>query len=133
VIDLFELAERSGIEIRWEDLGERHGEYLRGVITLNPHRPDKVQRIVLAHELGHAWHSHQPTSDPRRKARQEREADEHAAMLLVQPWQHRHAELMYGPSVGAVAAELGVPARFVERLRDVVKRGGCSRQCRRSA
>ena len=29
---------------------------------------------------------------------------------------------MYGPAVGAVAAELGLPARFVEALREVERR-----------
>ncbi len=128
-MDMLAVARERGIEVRWDDLGARHGEYGDGVVTLNHHRSEEVQRIVLAHELGHAWHRHRPTSEPGRSVRQEREADEHAAMLLVQPWEFRRAELMYGPHVGAVAAELSVPARFVERLREVARRGGCARRC----
>lgn len=120
--DLFELARRSGIKVVWRDMGRRHGEYRQGTITLNPDRTQEVQRIVLAHELGHAALRHRGTDDPGLTARQEREADRFAAMLLVGPEEHRRAEEMYGPHPGAVAAELGVPARFVERLREAVER-----------
>lgn len=129
MMDMLGVARGRGIRVEWADLGARHGEYGAGVITLNDNRPEKVQRIVLAHELGHAWHDHSPSEVPGVVERQEREADEHAALLLVQRMDYVKAEHMYGPSVGAVAAELGVPARFVHRLRSVQRRGAWPSWC----
>lgn len=128
-MDMLGVAQERGIRVQWADLGSRHGEYHEGVITLNDDRPEEVQRIVLAHELGHAWHDHQPTSSRWARERQEREADEHAARLLVTRFQYANAERMYGPSVGAVAQELGVPARYVERLRDITRRDDWGERC----
>lgn len=128
-MDMLGVAESRGIRVEWRDLGERHGEYHEGVITLNGGRPEEVQRIVLAHELGHAWHGHEPSGNSRVRARQEREADQHAATLLVNRFDYEKAERMYGPSVGAVAAELGLPARFIEHLRDHTRRGGWGPRC----
>lgn len=123
--DMLDIAERRGIAVEWVDLGRRNGEYEDGVIRVNPGRLAATQRITLAHELGHAWHGHSACQhDVRRAAKQERDADAHAALLLVDEFTYRAAERTYSESgVGAVAAELGVPARFVERLREVERDG----------
>ncbi len=129
-MDMLAVAQGRGVDVVWDDsLGARHGEYDGERIILNSRRPEEVQRLVLAHELGHAWHRHQRTDEPRVRGRQEREADEHAAVLLVRRHDYQMAERLYGPNVGAVAAELEVPARFVERLRDVERRGGWGPRC----
>lgn len=128
-MDMLGVAQGRGIRVQFGDLGERHGEYGDGVITINERRPEEVQRIILAHELGHAWHDHQATVDPRRTAKQEREADEHAVRLLVDRFAYEKAERMYGPSVGAVAAELGLPARMVETLRGITRRDEWGERC----
>jgi Zn-dependent peptidase ImmA (M78 family) len=99
------------------------------VVTINERRPEKVQRIILAHELGHAWHDHRPTRDLRLQARQEKEADEHAVRLLVDRFAYAEAERLYGPSVGAVARELELPSRMVETLRDITRRGEWGSRC----
>lgn len=121
--DILDIAFQRGVRVEFADLGSRNGEYADGVVTINHRRPEHVQRIILAHELGHHAHDHKPTENRHRKAFQEREADRHAARLLVDRITYQNAEQMYGPSVGAVAAELGVPARYVEALRDVTLRG----------
>lgn len=128
-MDMLGIAQERGIRVQWADLGDRHGEYGQGVITINERRPEEVQRIILAHELGHAWHDHRPVPDPFAERRQEREADEHAARLLVDRHTYEAAERMYGPSLGAVARELGLPARLVERLRDITRRGDWGSTC----
>src|SRR5690348_16335759 len=113
------IAHQRGIEVRWADLGERHGEYVDGVVTIHEDRPEEVQRIILAHELGHAALNHHPTRSRWTRELQEREADKHAAMLLVARLAHERAERLYGPSIGAVAAELEMPTRIVEALREI--------------
>lgn len=123
MLDMLDVARQRGVRVAWDDLGDRHGEFDgQRTIALNNRRPEEVQRIVLAHELGHHHHGHQVTDDARLRARQEAEADRHAAVLLVDRWTHEHAERVYGPSEGAVAAELGVPTRFVTALREVARR-----------
>ena len=129
MIDVYAVADRLGVMVEFADLGQRHGEYRDGVVTIHEGRPDTVQRIILAHELGHHWFSHRRTTDRWTRAHQEREADEFAARLLVSRLDYQWAERLYGPSVGAVAAELEVPARFVERLRDVTNRGDWGPVC----
>lgn len=121
--DMLDIAAARGIEVHFVDLGTRNGDYADGVIRVNSRRPEQVQRIILAHELGHEHYRHEPASTPRQERLQEAEADRHAAMLLVDRITYGDAEQMYGPSVGAVAAELGVPARYVEALREVERRG----------
>ncbi|GAB3884393.1 ImmA/IrrE family metallo-endopeptidase [Terrabacter terrigena] len=120
--ELLETAQRRGLVVELkDDLGERNGEYEDGVIRINTRRLAATQRITLAHELGHAWHGHTACNhDARRAARQEREADAHAAMLLVEEAAYRQAEATFSEAgIGAVAAELGVPNRFVERMREI--------------
>jgi Zn-dependent peptidase ImmA (M78 family) len=126
---MIDVATRRGIAVRWASLGARHGEYAAGVVTINEDRPEEVQRIIMAHELGHAFHGHEPAFTPSQQERQERQADEHAAILLVNRSDYERAERMYGPAVGAVAAELGVPARFVYRLRSIQRRDAWPSWC----
>ncbi|NUP32911.1 MAG: ImmA/IrrE family metallo-endopeptidase [Streptomycetaceae bacterium] len=118
---LLDTAERRGLTVEWVDLGSRNGEYECGTIRINPNRLARTQRWTLAHELGHAWHDHEACHhDAARAARQEREADAHAAMLLVDEFTWRAAEREFSEAgIGAVANELEVPQRFVERMREL--------------
>lgn len=120
--DMLEIAKYRGVEVQVVDLGDRNGDYADGLIRINSRRPEHVQRIILAHELGHEHHNHLPAGSRYAQRAQEAEADRHAAMLLVGRTTYQRAERMYGPAVGAVAAELGLPARFVEALREVERR-----------
>ena len=113
--DLVRMALDQGLGLKYRDLGRRHGEYQHtgGLITINPHRSIVVQRVTLAHELGHAHHAHAWTDDPRLHARHERLADEHAARLLISPAEYAIAEALVGAHPGALAKELGVLERVV--------------------
>lgn len=115
VDDLVRMALGQGLGLKFRDLGRRHGEYLHAgrLITINPRRSTVVQRVTLAHELGHAHHAHAWTDDPRLHARQERLADEHAARLLISPAEYAIAEALVGEHPGALAKELGVLERVV--------------------
>lgn len=103
------------------------GEFLRGVyederrtITLSTGLTARQARCTLAHELGHAWHGHRWQGDPHHDADRERLADEHAAVLLVDPALYARAEGLVGPHPGAIARELDVSPGVVrawQRLR----------------
>lgn len=117
--DMMSLATARGLRVTWRDLGRRNGEYhSSGLIILNPHRALVTQRVTLAHEIGHAYYGHTWTDDPRQHEAQERQADRHAAQLLITKADYAQAEALTGPHPGAIARELGVTRRLVELWRD---------------
>ncbi|WP_313276836.1 ImmA/IrrE family metallo-endopeptidase [Timonella senegalensis] len=113
---LLTLADADGVRVMWRNLGKRRGEYKHTarLITINPRMSDLLQRSTLAHELGHAYYGDQWTDDPAVKDAQERRANRYAARLLISPLEYAVAEAMVGPSVGALAKELGVSTYIVE-------------------
>ena len=112
---MLKLATERGVRVAWRDLGRRHGEYhSTGLILLNPRRSTTMQRVTLAHELGHAHYGHTWTGDAVLHARHERVADEYAAELLIRSRDYALAERIAGPHLGGLARELGVTTRIVE-------------------
>lgn len=106
-------AEAQGLRVAWRDLGPRNGELARnGLVTLNPRRTEAVQRITLAHEVGHWWHGHDWTRE-HSVERDERQADTYAARLLIDEVAIRRAANAVGEHPAALARELGVTARLV--------------------
>lgn len=115
---LLEVARERGVRVAWRDLGRRNGEYhSSGLILLNPRKSLLVQRVTLAHELGHQAYGHTWTDDPVLHARYERQADRHAAGLLISSEDYRRAEQIVGPHAGALAKELGVTRTIVDAWR----------------
>lgn len=127
-------AHAQGLRVAWRDLGRRAGEFhSSGLILLNPRRTETVQRVTLAHELGHAHYGHAWTDDPREHASRERLADRYAAHLLISPARYAAAERLVGPHAGAIARELEVTAAVVETWRaDALRRGVIPQQRRAS-
>ena len=124
--ELLELADQSGLAVVWD---RALGEHLRGlllvddgVIVLNAWLDEAQQRSTLAHELGHAWYGHRPTGDEHGDARDERQADEYAARLLVDPLAYAAAERAVGTHPGALAVELGVTAGVVATWQRLARR-----------
>lgn len=114
VADLVLLAEGMGVRVRWarpdrmDDLAAY--DHRTRTIWLRDGRADMPTRCSLAHEIGHAHYGHRPGGDYRR---QERQADEWAALLLVSEDEYRRAERLVGHEVGALARELDVTQRLV--------------------
>lgn len=115
--DLIDYAMGHGWGIKLIDLGRRNGEYSNGLIKVNPRKSPYRQRLTLAHEIGHAHHDHPWADDPVVHERQEREADVIASHLLIKVDDYAYAERIVGEHPGAIAKELGVPARYVELWR----------------
>jgi Zn-dependent peptidase ImmA (M78 family) len=117
--------------VAWRDLGRRAGEFhSSGLILLNPKRTETVQRVTLAHELGHAHYGDIWTDGAREHAVRERLADRYAARLLITPAPYGAAERLVGPHVGAIARELEVTTGVVEAWRADVLRNGVPTQRR---
>ncbi|HEY0217914.1 MAG TPA: ImmA/IrrE family metallo-endopeptidase [Cellulomonas sp.] len=116
--ELLTWAAEQGVRVGWRPLGRRDGEYhSSGLILLDPRRPETVQKVTLAHELGHAHYGHTRTDDPSEHRHRERLADRYAARLLIAPSEYALAERLVGSHPGALARELGVTAAVVEAWR----------------
>ena len=78
-----------------------------------------VQTCALPiYELGHCVLGHDPAATGWIKDRQERDADQWAARLLISAVEYRAAEHLHGPHPGAIAAELEVTKHLVEVWRE---------------
>lgn len=108
-MDLHRYADRLGVHVAYAEIcAWGRFDQLARRVTLRPDLGAVQERCTLAHELGHAYWEH-TESGPR----QEKQADEHAARLLIPPPAWAWATSQAG-SLGEVAAELGVLPRLVE-------------------
>lgn len=102
-----------GVHVAFRDLGRASGYWLgSGLIVVNYRSTEQVQRLTLAHELGHCHHGHDWTREHDQE-RDEREADRFAARLLISREAYADAERLVGNHPGALARELGVTRRLV--------------------
>jgi Zn-dependent peptidase ImmA (M78 family) len=121
---LFDLAEMQGIRVEYARLRGRDGEYrddLR-LIRLREGMSLRRMRSILAHELGHAAFGDVPTPYGPLHARQERRADEWAALRLISFEAYREAESVREGHVASMAHDLGVISRIVEAYQRVLER-----------
>lgn len=111
-------AESMGLRVTFRDIGSRTGYlYGGGLVVLNHRHHVNAQREALAHEMGHAHHGHD-WSREHDVARDERQADQYAARLLITVNDYAAAEVACGAHPGALARELGVTRRLVELRRE---------------
>lgn len=113
-----QIAEALGVTITHHDGGEKGRYYGHNTISLRRNLGHINRRSSLAHELGHLVLGHDPAAEGWHHARQEREADEWAANLLITPETYREAELANGPHAGAIASELEVTKHLVQVWRE---------------
>ncbi|MGW8566870.1 ImmA/IrrE family metallo-endopeptidase [Isoptericola sp. NPDC055881] len=123
---LLDLAAERDLYVAWDrGLGEHVRGLLlldEGVILLNAWMSEAQQRSTLAHELGHAWYGHPPVGLLHGDPHDERQANEYAACLLIDPRAYAAAERATGAHAGAIAAELGVTAEVVAAWQGLVRR-----------
>lgn len=100
-----------GIDVEWEHLGERRGEYRwwQDTVVLNRRLTDAQAASCLAHELGH-----RAFGDTCSTPANERRAWEYGAALLIHPDEYAAAERLVGCNVAALALDLGVTRTLVE-------------------
>jgi Zn-dependent peptidase ImmA (M78 family) len=122
---LLDLAQQAEIRIEYTRLRDgRDGEYIhaRKLIRLRHGMSARLHRSVLAHELGHAAMAHAPTRFGPVHAKQERAAEEWAALRLISPADYCHVEELHGGHAGAMALELGVMRSIVDAFRALLLR-----------
>lgn len=115
---LFRLVDELGLHVV-EAPGRTRGGFTpaSATIRLAPGMTARTARSVLAHEVAHAVLGHRPTEQHDERARQEREADDWAARLLITPEAYSSAESLCGPHLAPLAFELGVTVEIVAAFR----------------
>lgn len=110
-----ELAALAHIELVWEPLAGRKGEYRhwRQEIALDPGMRRNQARSVLCHEIRHAVACDILTDCSRGNLRQEQRADRDAARLLVDVHDLGDAVAAHGEHHPTLARELSVSLHIV--------------------
>ncbi|WP_336642283.1 ImmA/IrrE family metallo-endopeptidase [Microbacterium sp. MMO-56] len=124
---LREDLDALGVRIEYVQLPEdRDGEYVhqRRVIRLRPGMTARLHLSVLAHECAHAVFGDEPSAFGPVNAKQERRADEWAALRLIKHDAYRRAEAIHHGHAGAIAHELGVVRSIIEAYQRVLLRVG---------
>lgn len=110
-----------------EDLPEdRDGDYDhdRRLIRLRAGMCARHHRSVFAHELAHAAFADVPSQFGPVNTKQERRAEEWAALRLIPLNAYRHAENIHDGHAGAMAVELDVMCSTVLAFRGLLDRLG---------
>ncbi len=106
-----------GITVEYTNLPpERDGEYIhdRRLIRLQRGMATRLHRSVLAHECAHAVFGDAPSRFGPVNAKQERRADEWAALRLIDIHDYRRAESIHHGHTEALAVELNVTVDLIE-------------------
>lgn len=120
-------ADALGVTIEYADLpADRDGEYLhrKHLIRLRPGLHARHKRSVLAHELAHAVFRDSPSRFGPVAAKQERRAEEWAALQLIDLNDYRHVEVIHNGHAGAMALDLGVMTSIVKAYQGLLLRLG---------
>lgn len=122
-MDMWNLAADLGLSVV-ESRGAHRSGYHPGdrTIHLRPGGRGRVQRSVLAHEIAHHVLGHRPTDIGVLRARQERAANEWAALILITPDAYAAAEQLRDGHPSAIACDLHVADELVIIYRSLLLR-----------
>lgn len=123
---LMDMADALGVRVEWVELTGRDGEYRHDLkrIRLRAGMTLRKETCAFAHELAHAVWGDVPSRFGPVNAKQERRADEWAALLLIAPERYRSAEEHWDGHIGAIAYDLGVTTKIVRAFQRVLSRIG---------
>lgn len=123
---LLDMAAALGVTVAHAKLTTRNGEYRHDLkrIRLREGMTFRQERCVLAHEIAHAVFEDVPSKFGPVNAKQERRADEWAALRLITPTSYRIAEEQWDGHIGAMAYDLGVTAKIITAFQRVLARIG---------
>lgn len=124
---LLDFADALGVRVEYRDLPlDRDGQYVHThrVIHLRPGMHARHHRSVLAHELAHALWGDVPSRFGPVNAKQERRAEEWAALRLIHHDDYRHLELVHEGRAAGIALDLGVMTSIVKAYQGLLQRIG---------
>lgn len=123
--ELLQFADELGVTVI-ERRGGKLGGYHAGTTTirLHPGMSRRVARSVLAHEIAHHIFGDSPTVYGPVRAKQERRANEWAALRLITPDAYAAAESHHHGHLPAMGFELGVTLEVVEAYKRLLARIG---------
>ena len=123
--ELLQLADELGVTVI-ERRGGKPGGYHAGTTTirLHPGTSRRVARSVLAHEIAHHVFGDTPSPYGPVRAKQERRANEWAALRLITPDAYAAAEANQHGHVPSMGYELGVTLELVEAYKRLLARIG---------
>lgn len=124
---LLDFADALGVRIEYRALpADRDGQYVhaRRVIYLRPGMHARHHRSVLAHELAHALWGDVPSKFGPVNAKQERRAEEWAALRLIHHDDYRYFEMVHDGRPAGIALELGVMTSTVKVYQGLLQRIG---------
>lgn len=119
------MLEAMGIAVEYTDLPpDRDGEYdhAKKRIRLQRGMATRLHRSVLAHECAHAVFADVPSRFGPVNAKQERRADEWAALRLIDVDAYKRAEAIHHGHTEALAVELGVTVDLIEAYQRILLR-----------
>lgn len=124
-MEMWNLAADLGLRVVHAPNDHRSG-YDTGdnTIHLRPGMPQRFTRSVLAHEIAHHLLGHRPTSLGVLRARQERAANEWAALRLINVHDYARAEQLRDGHLDSMAHDLNVAPELVAVFRDRTARIG---------
>lgn len=120
--NLENLTAAVGATIVEHDGGEKGRYYGQGIISLRCGLGPVNRRCTLAHELAHHVLQHDPQAVGWIRDRQERQADQWAARLLISPVEYATLETIYGPHPTLLAHELGVTVKVLKTWQSLHER-----------
>ncbi|WP_431792140.1 ImmA/IrrE family metallo-endopeptidase [Microbacterium paraoxydans] len=127
ILELYDALDALGVRVEFCDLPpDRDGEYVHDRRLIRIQHDLRYRRYVstLAHECCHAVFGDVPTMFGPLNAKQERRADEWAAMQLIDPHDYRVEEARHDGHLEAMAIALRVTTDIVEAFRRVLVRIG---------
>jgi hypothetical protein len=124
---IYDTIDALGVRIEYCELpDDRDGEYIHEerLIRLQYDLSTRVYRSTLAHECCHAVFGDVPSKFGPVNAKQERKADEWAALRMIDFDEYRRQEIRHDGHVEAMAVALNVTVDLVEAFRRVLLRVG---------
>nr|WP_240921360.1 ImmA/IrrE family metallo-endopeptidase [Microbacterium excoecariae] len=120
------MVHRLGLTLEYADLAhlEHDGDFQpsTGRLRLQEGLPHRIERSVLAHELAHVIYGDTPTPFGPVAWKQERRADEWAALRLISKEDYKLAELVRDGHAPAMAHDLDVSLDLVRAYQRVLLR-----------
>ncbi len=125
LLELYEILDTLSVRVEFCDVAsDRDGEYLHDEKLIRIQHDLLFRRYIsaLAHECCHAIWGDVPSKFGPVNAKQERRADEWAALKLIDREEYRRQETRHDGHLEAMAVSLGVTVEVVEVFRSLLLR-----------